>query len=63
MILQNLFTKIEKHQLGASTTLIWIVNGNGLVFVGKVLDYTFCEDIKGPSQEDVICWQLNNVNL
>jgi hypothetical protein len=35
---------------------IQIVNGDALVFIGRVLDYAFCEDIKGPSQEDIICW-------
>ena len=42
---------------------IRVFDGDGLVFVKEIADNAFCEYVKGLSLKDIICWQLDDVDL
>jgi hypothetical protein len=42
---------------------VWIIDGNGLIFIRKVSNDAFCQDVEGAPQEDVIRRRTNDVNL
>ena len=48
---------------GDSAAGVWVVYSNGLIFVGKVLDNTFGENVKWSSKKDIVGGGVDNMNL
>jgi hypothetical protein len=39
------------------------MDGDGLILIHIVLDNALCQDIKGSSHQNVVCWAVNDMDL
>ena len=57
------FVNSRKGRYSDAMSSVRVMYGDGLVFIGEVMDYTFHKNIKGATKEYVVCRGANDMNL